>query len=181
MKLKKLMLCALSLLLLLLGNLRLGCTMSINGRTLEGLYSPRDVKKAEQTALAAAEELVYGKALLPEIEKSWSLNIVPPMGGRMKLTDALLSSCPGVKKGDGVYVNGVFLGTVADGELLKEKTRDFIYSQMPNAAVFGSISGELDIKTVYTRKNHDTNYDDMLLLISGMAPVIYTDEYGRLC
>ena len=78
-------------------------------------------------------------------------------------------------------MNGVFLGTVADGQLLREKTRDFISSQMPNAAVFGAISGELEIKTVYTRKNHHTNYDDMLLLISGMAPVIYTDEYGRLC
>ncbi|MBQ7895934.1 MAG: hypothetical protein IJ364_05195 [Oscillospiraceae bacterium] len=178
---KKILLCCLSLSLLLLSSLRLGCTLSINGRQLEGVYAPKDIERAELVALAAAEELLSGHAMLPEIEKSWSLSIIPPMGGRIFACDALLSACPGVKKGDGVYVNGVFLGTVADGKLLKEKTREFISSQMPNAAVFGSISGELEIATVYTRKNHDTNYEDMLLLISGMAPVVYTDEYGRIC
>ena len=178
---KKIFLCSLSLCLLLLGNLHRCCSLSINGTELQGLYSPKDVKRAEQTALSAAEELLSGHAMLPEIEKTWSLSIIPPMGGRMYLTDAVLSACPGVKKGNGVSVNGVFLGTVTDGDVLREKTRAFILNQMPNSAVFGSISGELQIETVYTRKNHDTNYDDMLLLISGMAPVIYTDQYGRLC
>ncbi len=178
---KKILLCTLSLLLLLIGNLRLGCTLSINGTELQGIYSSKDVRKAEQTALAAAEELVPGYALLPEISKRWSLSVIPPKGGRLFATDAILSSCPGVKKGNGVYVNGILLGTVSDGDILREKTRDYILNQMPNAAVFGSISGDLEIKTVYTRKNHDTNYEDMLLLISGMAPVIYTDQYGRLC
>ena len=178
---KKILLCALSLLLLLVGNLRLACRLSINGTELDGIYSPKDIRKAEQTALLVADELVSGYALLPEISKKWSLSLAQPKGGRVLATDAILSSCPGVKKGDGVYVNGVLLGTVADGDILREKTRDYILNQMPNAAVFGSISGDLEIKTVYTRKNHDTNYEDMLLLISGMAPVIYTDQYGRLC
>lgn len=178
---KKILLCAFSLLLMLLGNLRLGCRLSINGTELDGIYAPRDVRRAEQTALAAAQELVPGYAMLPDLEKEWALSLIPPRGGRFLVTDAILSSCPGVKKGHGVYVNGVLLGTVSDGELLREKTRDYILNQMPNSAVFGTISGDLEIKPVYTRKNHDTNYDDMLLLISGMAPVIYTDEYGRLC
>ena len=178
---KKVSLCAFSLLLMVLGNLRLGCVLSINGTELEGLYSPRDIRRAEETALAAVEELVSGHAMLPDLEKKWTLSVIPPMGGRIFATDALISSSPGVKKGNGVYVNGVLLGTVSDGDILREKTKDFISNQMPNSAVFGTISGELEIKPVYTRKNHDTNYDDMILLISGMAPVIYTDQYGRLC
>lgn len=178
---KKVSLCAFSLLLMVIGNLRLGCVLSINGTNLEGLYSPKDIRRAEETALAAVEELVSGHAMLPELEKKWTLSVIPPMGGRIFATDALISSSPGVKKGNGVYVNGVLLGTVSDGDILRKKTQDFISNQMPNAAVFGTISGELEIKPVYTRKNHDTNYDDMILLISGMAPVIYTDPYGRLC
>ena len=178
---KKILLCALSLCLILAGNLRPACKISINGTELDGLYSPKDIRKAEQTALAVADELVAGYALLPEISKNWSLSFVSPKGGRLTATDVIISSCPGIKKGNGVYVNGVLLGTVTDGKLLKEKTRNYILNQMPNAAVFGAISGDLEIKTVYTRKNHDTNYEDMLLLISGMAPVIYTDQYGRLC
>ena len=178
---KKILLCALSLLLLFAANLRIGYSLSINGTELEGVYSRSDIRKAKYTALEAAEELLSGHALLPEINKTLSLSFVPPKGGRLLATDAILSSCPGIKKGNGVYVNGVLLGTVTDGDLLREKTRDYILNQMPNSAVFGSISGDLEIRPVYTRKNHDTNYDDMLLLISGMAPVIYTDQYGRLC
>jgi hypothetical protein len=51
---------------------------------------------------------------------------------------------------------------------------------MPNAAVFGNISGELRICPVYSRSGHETNYEDMILLISGMAPVIYVDDSGKL-
>ena len=178
---KKLCLGGFALLLTLLANLHPCCRLSVNGELLPGQYSLSDVKDCELTADRAADEILTGYAAPPEIKKSWSLSFIPPMGGKVYATDAILSAYPGVKKADGVYVNGVFLGTVADGQLLREKTRDFITSQMPNAAVFGSISGELEISTVYTRKNSHTDYGDMLLLISGMAPVVYTDEYGRLC
>ncbi|MBR1456937.1 MAG: hypothetical protein IJ594_07235, partial [Oscillospiraceae bacterium] len=96
------------------------------------------------------------------------------------LTDALLRACPGLTLADGVFVNGVRLGTVEDGAVLRERLRASILGQMPNAAVSGNISGELQIRPVYSRAGHETNYDDMVLLISGMAPVIYLDADGRL-
>ena len=170
-----------SLLLLLGANLRPCCSVELNGRTLPGLYDGKTLARAETAAKAAAEELLSGPAAEPAMKKSWRLSLFPAKGGRLPLTDALLCGYTGVKKGNGVSVNGVFLGTVEDAGLLREKTRNFILSQMPSAAVFGSISGELSIDTVYTRRNHDTPYSDMLLLISGMAPVVYTDENGRLC
>lgn len=178
---KKIVLGCFALGLMLLTNLHPGCTISVNGEEIRGLYSYRDAKYCQELAELTAEEVLETLAVGPDIKKKWSLSIIPPMGGKIYATDAILSAYPGVKRADGVYVNGVFLGTVQDGEVLKEKTRTFITSQMPNAAVFGSISGDLEISPVYTRKNSFTNYDDMLLLISGMAPVIYTDEYGRLC
>ncbi len=177
---KKVLLAALSLLLLLAGNLYPCCSLEINGRALPGVYSRQTLQQAEAISRAAAEELLAGPAVGPELEKHWSLSLLPPKGGRRYLTDSLLCAHSGLKKGDGVSVNGVFLGTVADGALLQEKARDFVRNQMPNAAVFGSISGRLSIDTVYTRRNHDTPYEDMLLLISGMAPVVYTDAEGRL-
>ena len=178
---KKIALAAFSLLLMLSVNLHPGCRLSINGTELPGIYAPADITACELAAEAAADEIIRGYAAAPEIKKSWSLSLIPPMGGKIFATDAILSAYPGVRKADGVYVNGVFLGTVEDGDVLRAKTRNFITAQMPNAAVFGSISGDLEIRSVYSRKNSYTNYDDMLLLISGMAPVLYTDEYGRLC
>ncbi len=178
---KKIIMGGFALGLTLLANLHPGCTISVNGEEIRGLYSYRDAKACEELAELTAEELLEGPAVGPDIDKKWTLSVIPPMGGKLYATDAILSAYSGVKKADGVYVNGVFLGTVEDGEVLREKTRTFITSQMPNAAVFGSISGDLEISKVYTRRNSFTNYDDMLLLISGMAPVIYTDEHGRLC
>ena len=42
------------------------------------------------------------------------------------------------------------------------------------------ISGDLRIRPIYSRAGHETNYDDMVLLISGMAPVLYVDQNGKL-
>ena len=86
----------------------------------------------------------------------------------------------GVKLAQGVFINGVFLGCVADGPELFSRLRGFIESQMPSAAVFGNISGEVKVRPIYSRTNQEVDYEDMVLLISGMAPVIYTDKNGKL-
>ena len=96
------------------------------------------------------------------------------------MTDALILAYPGIVLADGVFVNGVRLGTVESGAVLRERLRASILGQMPNAAVFGNISGDLRIRPIYSRAGHETNYDDMVLLISGMAPVIYVDQNGKL-
>jgi len=177
---KKAVWAALALVFMLAANLNLCCRVSVNGRMLEGLYSPAQLKRCEEAAAAAAEEILPGHAVGPLIERHYCLSFIPARGGLRPVTDLLLRSYTGVKSEDGVYVNGIFLGVVEDGELLKEKLRGFIENQMPNRAVFGNISGKMEIREVYTRSNRRTNDEDMLLLISGVAPVIYLDAEGRL-
>ena len=177
---KKLLWACLSLAFLVAVNLNICCRVSINGRTLEGLYSPAQLRRCEEAATAAAEEILPGHAVGPLIERQYCLSLIPAKGGLRPVTDTLLRSYTGVKSEDGVYVNGIFLGVVEDGEVLREKLRGFIENQMPNRAVFGNISGKMEIREVYTRSNRRTNDEDMLLLISGVAPVIYLDSEGRL-
>lgn len=177
---KKIALCLFSLLFMLGTNFRLCCRAAVGGRQLEGLFSPFDIDRCETAAAAAAEEIVQGPALLPRVERSLSLSLSPPGGDMLELTDTALRSVTGVKLVDGVFVNGVYLGSVEDGDRLFEGLRGFIDRQMPTAAVAGNISGELEIRRIYSRSNSFTPDRDMLLLISGMAPVIYVDESGKL-
>ena len=177
---KKAVAAVLALALTAAANLNVCCRVSINGRELEGLYSPAQLKRCEEAAAAAAEEILPGHAVAPLIEREYCLSFIPARGGLRGVTDTLLCAYTGVRSEDGVFVNGVFLGVVEDGALLREKLRGFIENQMPNRAVFGNISGKLEIREVYTRANRRTNDEDMLLLISGAAPVIYIDSEGRL-
>lgn len=177
---KKLAMGLAALALLLLSNMELCCRLTVNGQELDGLYSLSAVDRSETVAALAAEEILPGPAVMPRISRSYRLSLSPPQGDSQALTGRVLRSVTGVKLAQGVFVNGVPLGTVEDGDRLFAELRSFISGQMPNAAVYGSISGELRVRPIYSRSNRDTDYADMLLLISGMAPVIYVDETGRL-
>lgn len=177
---KKLGLLGLALLMLLVSNLHLYCRVTVDGRQLDGLYAPAAVKRAGQIAARAAEELLPGEAEAPRCRRACRLSLRRPDGDTAALTDALILAYPGIVLADGVFVNGVRLGTVESGAVLRERLRASILGQMPNAAVFGNISGDLRIRPIYSRAGHETNYDDMVLLISGMAPVIYVDQNGKL-
>ena len=177
---KKLTLVTLALLLLAASNLKLNCRVTVNGREVEGLYSLSAVDDAATVAALAAEEILQGPAVMPEMRRAYCLSFVPPDGDSPTLTDALLCSVTGVKLADVAYVNGTRLGIVEDGEELRARLERFIGSQMPTTAVSGSISGQLQIQKLYSRTNRATNYDDMVLLVTGMAPVIYVDDTGKL-
>lgn len=161
-------------------NMDLCCAVAINGQKLEGLYSPFAADQSMEAAAAAAEEILEVPAVLPELKKSYRLSLYPAEGDARSISDAALRSVSGLRLADGVFVNGVYIGSVDDGEELFLHLREFILNQMPNAAVFGNISGKATIKKMYSRSSRMTDYDDMVLLISGMAPVIYVDENGKL-
>ena len=169
-----------ALLLLLLCSTRLCCRVSVNGQEQEGLYSLFAVDRAATAAARAADELSPGAPLMPQIRRSYRLSLRAPDGDEQALADTLLQAVPGIKLADVVFVNGLRLGTVEDGEELFRRLQSYIENQQPHAAVSGSISGELRVKKLYTLASPPTNYDDMLLLVTGVAPVIYVDANGRL-
>ena len=177
---KRLGLLALALLCLLAANLNLSYRVSVNGRPVEGLYSAETVRRCENAAMEAAEEILQGPAKAPALTRRMHLGLGREDGNERELTDTLLRSVSGVTLSDCVIVNGTRLGTVRDGEALMEKLRQSIRGQMPNAAVFGNISGRVQIQKIYSRAGHDTPDEDMILLITDMAPVVYVDKDGKL-
>ncbi len=177
---KKLLLLSLSLLALVAANLNLCCRVTVDGKRLDALYRPEQVREGQQIARDAAEEILAGSVHLPVLTRRYRLSLRPADGPLPQLTDALLSGVAGVAQADAVFINGVPLGTVADGRLLLDRLHASIRGQMPNAAVVGNLSGELQIHPVYTRSGSNTEDEDMILLITGMAPVVYLNENGRV-
>lgn len=154
--------------------------VTVDGAALPGTYSPAALREGLQAAEEAAEEILRYSAKMPASERRLCLRFRPATDEKDALTAALLRSIAGVTLADSVYVNGLRLGTVADGQLLCERLRASILGRMPTAAVSGNISGRLELRRVYTRADSNSSYEDMLRLITGMAPVIYLDDSGKL-
>ena len=169
-----------ALVLLLAANLRPSYSVTVAGAQLPGCYGLRQTERCAALARETAEEILGREPLLPEPELHLRLSLGGADGDDARLTDALLRATPGVAVAEEVRVNGIRLGTVADGQTLVRALERSIRGQMPNAAVVGNLSGELQIQTVYSRSGQETNYDDMILLITGMAPVVYVDANGKL-
>ena len=170
----------LALLLLLAAHLHLSYRVEVDGEALPGSYSPAQLRHCQELAAQGAAELLQEPGDGPEIRRQPRLSLSLPDGDTASLSRTLLLAYPDLCLADGVFINGVQLGTVEDGAVLYDRLRQSIGSQMPNAAVSGNISGRLQIRKVYSRAGHETDYDDMVLLITGMAPVIYVDSSGRL-
>jgi len=177
---KKLAALSLSFVFLLLSCMNIQCRAKVNGQLLDGSFSPGVFNQCVLTATLASEEIIKGQPLMPEAEKKYRLSLRSPDNNCPVLTDALLCSTEGIDIVDAVFVNGVQLGCVENGPQLYEHLRSFIRNQMPTSAVSGTISGQLSIHKLYSRENRETAYNDMVLLISGMAPVIYIDDKGKL-
>lgn len=175
---KKLTLSFLALSFIAAANLRLCCSVTVDGQELDGLYSPFTVDRGERAALAAAEEILEGPARLPQAERSWRLSLRPASGQTPQLSAALLEATAGVELAQGVYVDGVYLGSVSDRAELQNELKQFILGQLPTWAETGYLSQGLDFREQFGRSGSTTPVEDMVLLCSGMAPVLYSDGKG---
>lgn len=177
---RKLLILFLVSLLLPATNLRLGCHVLVAGREVPGIYDPQTLRLCVEDAQRLAEELSGEKAGMPELRYIWVPRFRRADGEAGALTEAILERTQGVTLTDGVIVNGRLIGTVRDAGQLYEKLRHEIDIQMPLAAVNGDLSGQLGFRRIFSRAGHETRDADMILLITGIAPVVYTDAEGRL-
>ena len=173
---RKLIVLSLVLGLTLLANLRPGCC--VEGAS--GRYSPRALYLARLTASRAAEEIVPGGGALPGLRQHWGLSLRQPEDAVPALSRAFLSRIPGVTTRYEVRVNGVALGTVADGEALKEALRVNLYVDRPLAAVSSRYTEELTIAPVFSRSSRGLDESSMLQLIRNLCPVMYVDREGKI-
>ena len=177
---KKFAVLLISFLFFLSVHLNVSWKLCVNDVNLPGRYSSGQIKECSRISALAAEEISPEAEKMPILRKRLYLSFKPQQADSRLLNDYLLLYSSGVELKEGVYVNGSLLGTVESGSVLCESLRSYIENQMPHAAVFGSISGKLQLRPVFTSPGHCTNYDDMVLLISGMAPVFYVDKDGHL-
>ncbi len=171
---------ALVLLLLPAVHLHPAYRVRVEGMPLPGLYSAAQLRQGQEAARAAAEELLPGPASLPKPSRSLRLCFSHGSGSPALLSDALLLATEGVALEAGVSVNGIFLGTAADGSALLEQLRETIRRDMPEGAAVGNLGGQLRIRPVYTRPGHELGNWDLILRITDLAPVFYLDREGRL-
>lgn len=177
---QKLALGVLALLLTVGANLHLCRHVSVSGAEVDGSFSPDGLDRAVLTAERTAEELLPGEAALPAYRLRYSLSLRPAEDDTAALSDALLRGTDGLCVEDAVFVNGVALGHVADGAALEEALRVQLYAGRPSGAVNGRYTEEIALRGVYTRAGTETKMEDMLLLVGGMCPVLYTDAEGRV-
>lgn len=159
-------------------NLRLCCEVSVDGRTLDGLYAPVELAAGRRAALLAAEEILRENAVLPRLETRYTLSLSRPPRQTARLSDALLRATEGVAANQGVYLDAERMGAVESAAQLRSRLGRFIKNQLPTWAVSGAVSGRLSFSTEYGRAGSETDYDDMVLLICGAAPVFYSDGDG---
>ena len=141
--------------------------------------APRTASFAELAVRDAAEELLPGNTALPAFHKHLRMRFSKPSADARQLTDTLLRATEGIVLRDEVRVDGVPLGWVADGETLREALSAYISNTLPVWASGGVLSRELAIRRLYTRDGYLTPTGDMVLLITGAAPVFYYDQTGR--
>ncbi len=174
---KKLIVLGVALCMAVAANMRIGCKVSVKGEELDGLYSPAEVKACIAVAESAAEEILLRENTLPAPELRYSLTFASPCGDRNALSEALLLSSSGVEKLYSVTAKGTKLGYVSDGDALRSALEARIEAIRPDSALSGAYSGKIDISPVYTAGRAVTDIGDMVLLVSGMAPIMYyTDE-----
>lgn len=134
---------------------------------------------AERAARDAAEEILPGPAAEGAVTRRLRLRFTRPSLDVRALSDALLRSREGVALCGEVRVDGRRLGWVADGDALREALGRYIENTLPTWADGGVLSRELTIRALYTRERAVANTRDMLMLITGAAPVYYYNAEGK--
>jgi len=178
--LKKALLLALALIFSLCSHLHPCCDFILEGRQIKIGCTPSAARMAKEAALAAAEEILPGKAALPALKTRLSFSLSPGDGSAPALSDALLRAMPDVLSGDAVYLDGHKLGTVAEGRKLRQAMAKHIENTLPSWANSGSVGGCLELRGQYTRAEYEVTPEDMIMLITGLRPVMYTDGQGRV-
>ena len=176
---KKIIISLTALLLTAAANLNLCCSVRVNGRDVPGFYSPTHADICVGTAYEAACELLADEPELPIVQRRYLLRLRAPEDNSAELTDAILRHMDGFGVYYAVLVNGEEMGIVEDDDRMKAKLRSNLYYQIPNAAIYATYRGEIDICAVYAPDGLTTPYDDMVLLVRGRAPIQCVDIDGN--
>lgn len=177
--LKKAILLSLALALSFCSHLRPVWDITVEGRPIDCRCSPAGAKKAQQAALAAAEEILQGSAEPADFSCRVHLSLRPGADLCPALCDALLKAQPGIAAGSCVYVGECCLGAVAEAKAFQRSFSRYIENTLPTWAKGGWVSS-LSLIPRYTRTEYIFPDEDMIMLVTGLSPVMYYDGKGRV-
>lgn len=168
---QKPLLLAAAVVLLLVSNLRL--VFIEPGGTAEDGYTPGQIVRAEYVASAVLDELTDSAAentpqFLPR------LSLIRPQGSTKAAVHSVLSARSDISCGSSVYVNGTYLGHVSDRNALERSIRRYIAISLPSGSTSGTLDGSIEFADSYGRRDRDIDYDSMVQMIKGIAPVRYS-------
>lgn len=176
---QKLCLTAAALLLTAAVNLHPCCRVEVAGQPLEGLYAAGAIRRGQEAARCAAEELLPGEASLPELRLRQCLSLRPPEGRAETLSDALLRATPGVTVLAQVSVEGHALGLAGDAELLAERLRARLYEGSPPGTLRAWYEAEPEISLVYAREGSQQEIYRLLAPVYAEARPVYLSAGGE--
>ena len=168
-----------ALLLFAAANVRLRWDCEVAGETLALGCSARAAQRAAEAARAAAEEILPGEAALPQMKRRARLTLRLPEREAPGLADALLRAVPGVELREYVYLGDRRVGAVTDAAAFRLKLRGYIDNTVPDWAWGGVLSKPLRIERCWGRTGYASAPGDMVLLVTGIAPVFYYDAEGN--
>ena len=177
--LRKAIVLGLALALAVCSHLRPVCDFTVEGRHIAARCTLSAEKAARQAALAAAEEILPGAAEEVPCSRHIRLSFRPGAVSAPLLCDALLRSTEGVTAGSCVYVEEEYLGAVADGAEFRSAFSRYIENTLPTWARGGTVRG-MTLLPRYTRADFVFSDEDMIMLVTGLSPVMYTDYEGRV-
>ena len=163
----------------LCSHLRPNCDFTVEGQRVKSGCSLAGEKAARQAALAALEEILPGEATLPQYRRHIRLSFSPGADSSPVLCDALLRAEDTVLAGSCVYVAGQRVGVVADSKDFEASFARYIGNTLPTWANSGTVR-KLELVPRYTRTEFEVSNDDMIMLVTGLSPVMYTDGKGRV-
>ena len=168
-----------ALLLTAAANLRLQWDCELAGEALAKGCAGFAVQKALRAARTAAEEILPGEAALPEPRLHLRLRLRPGRADAPELADGLLCATPGVALREFVLLGDKRVGAVSDAAAFRKGLRRYIDNTVPDWAWGGVLSKPLRIERCYGRTGFASTPGDMVLLVTGMAPVFYYDAEGN--
>lgn len=175
----KTILLLLALLLNAAVNLRVRWDYELAGEQIALGCSGRALRLAEEAAREAAEEILAGPAALPMGRRKARLGLRRPADAAPALTDALLRATPGVALRDDVLLGDRRVGAVTDAAAFRAALRAYIDNTVPDWAWGGVLSKPLRVERSYGRTGYASPPGDMVLLVTGAAPVLYYDAAGN--
>lgn len=176
---KKVSLLLAALLLCAAANLRIRWDVELMGETLALGCSAEAADRAERAAREAAEEILPGRAALPETRRHLRLTLRRPANQAPGLADALLRATPGVALRQYVCLGDRRVGAVTDAAAFRSSLCRYIDNTVPDWARGGVLSSPVHIERCYGRTGYASTPGDMVLLVTGIAPVLYYDAEGN--